>query len=74
MIFRGPGAHFNNFFDKNRLIKRLAGPLFDQGQGSDYNYWSDQGLENADVKRNYFINKSFGGCDVDFGMVVVADK
>ena len=72
MIFRGSGARVNDFFDKNRLIKQLAEPLFDTG--INYQFWSDKGQENANVKRNYFINKNFGGCFEDSGLVVVADK
>jgi len=68
LTFRASGD-VNNWFDKSHLT-RVTGP--DVGGNRNYNNWSADG--DRGNGRNYFVNKSYGGCGNDQGMLVVTDK
>lgn len=70
LIFRGAGSEPTTFFDRTRIEKIVKGPSGIKGAG--FNYYGAKGHDS--IKRHFFINKNYGGCQNDAGWVVVADK
>jgi len=68
LIFNGKGRNSDQWFRKDRLVEKRIGPNI----GGNFNYFSDEG--HGSIKRNYFINRNYGGCQNDFGFVIVSDK
>ncbi|CAH1238490.1 FBN1 [Branchiostoma lanceolatum] len=67
LIFNGQNTNKNNWFTKNRL---WSSPWNDINS-EPINYFSIEG--HADLKRRFFINRQYNGCDRDMGWLVVAE-
>ena len=71
IIFNGANSAMDNWFTKDRVLQIVKGPNVKKNIG--FNYWSFFGHKDDD-SRDFFVNKVYGGCGGDAGMIVVADK
>jgi len=72
IIFNGQNSNIDQWFQKDKVLQIVHGP--NVKAKLSYNYWSSKGHErHSDVYRHFFVNKNYGGCDKDFGMLCVAD-
>ena len=60
----------DNWYTKDRVLQIVKGPNVKKDVG--FNFWGFYG--HKDQRRDFFVNKVYGGCPGDVGMIVVSDK
>ncbi|XP_072017679.1 uncharacterized protein [Amphiura filiformis] len=68
LLFNGTGSNSLDWFSKERL---LSSP-YDDIDSEPQNYFSVEGDKTPNFERRWFINRNYGGCDVENGWMVVA--
>ncbi|XP_071785293.1 uncharacterized protein [Asterias amurensis] len=72
LIFNGVDSDITSWFAKERLV---SSPWSDLTTTATTNYFSIKGhLLTGQLYRRFFINKNYGGCDVDRGWLTVVDS
>jgi len=72
IIFNGKNSNIESWFRKDKVLQIVQGP--NVKANLRYNYWSAKGHERGSaVNRHFFVNKNYGGCGKDFGMLCVMD-
>ncbi|XP_014662096.1 PREDICTED: uncharacterized protein LOC106805128 [Priapulus caudatus] len=68
--FNGVGSNKVNWFSQDRILRSSFSDL---PYSASMNYASIAG-SGAKGQRRFFLQKNYGGCDVDAGWVVIADR
>jgi hypothetical protein len=66
MHFNASGSTRDSWFDFSRLVGSSWGDI-----GSGFNFFSMDG--DAGIGRRWFVNRNYGGCNLDTGWLVVSD-
>lgn len=71
LVFNATASQYSNWFEKARLKSSPWSDIWTEPQ----NYFSLYGFYELDStqRRYFFINRNFGGCDVDKGWLVYTD-
>ncbi|XP_071960614.1 adhesion G-protein coupled receptor G6-like isoform X2 [Antedon mediterranea] len=68
--FTGESTDKENWFAKERVRESS----FENIKRENTNYFSIKGHSNSDVRRQFFTNKNYGGCENDYGWTVVVSQ
>ncbi|XP_072017681.1 uncharacterized protein [Amphiura filiformis] len=68
LLFNGTGSNSLDWFSKDRLLSSPYDDIYSEPQ----NYFSVKGEKLPTYERRWFINRNYGGCDVENGWMVVA--
>merc|ERR1711915_889296 len=72
IVFDGKNGNRDSWFEKNKVVKINQGPNVKKNVG--FNYWKMIGhTRNPGLQRHFFVNRQYGGCGADIGMLVVSD-
>jgi len=75
IIFDGNNSNILSWFNPSKVVNVVKGPFVRSNPAEAINlgrYWSATG--DLTRKRPFFINRNYGGCEKDFGMIAVTDK
>ncbi|XP_053384319.1 uncharacterized protein LOC123537224 isoform X2 [Mercenaria mercenaria] len=72
VIFNAIGSDMNSWFDKTRVI---SSSYSDLTAVNNFNHFSILGdFRSGSLERRFLINRSYGGCDGDYGHLVVSEN
>ncbi|XP_053384315.1 uncharacterized protein LOC128545938 [Mercenaria mercenaria] len=72
VIFNASGSDMNSWFDKTRVI---SSSYSDLTAVNNFNHFSILGdFRSGALERRFLINRSYGGCDGDYGHLVVSEN
>ena len=72
LVFNATASQYSNWFEKARLKSSPWSDIWTEPQ----NYFNLKGLsarQDATRRRYFYINRNFGGCEVDRGWLVYTD-